>query len=216
MDVLVLDLRQYRDDQPCNDTPVAPCPDRSTPGRTMLGTEQKRWLVERLKRSGAAWKVLASGVEWMGWDSAPIGGPLNTDGWDGYAAERTEVGNALLAAGVRDVAILTGDVHHFAAGDVTTDGRVSGTPFATEFVGGAITSGFLFGDANQYANFNVATNPHMRYMEFDRKGYGVLDAKPDELLVRYRSPVTIEERTSDVETIASFRVARGVARVEQV
>jgi phosphodiesterase/alkaline phosphatase D-like protein len=81
-------------------------------------------------------------------------------------------------------------------------------------VGGSITSGFLFGSANALANANVATNPHIRFMEFARNGYGVLDAAEDELRVRYRSPVTIAERESTVETIASFRVARGVPRVE--
>jgi alkaline phosphatase D len=193
VELFVLDVRQYRDDQPCNDTPAVPCPDGRDPNRTMLGPEQKRWLIDRLGRSRAAWKLLASGVEWMGWDSAPLGGPLNPDGWDGYHAEREEVGRALLAAGVRDVAILTGDVHHFAAGDVTTDGRITGDAFATEFVGGSITSPFLFGPANPVANAN---------------------ATPSELRVRYRAPVTIEERQSEVETLAEFRVARGVARVE--
>ena len=43
--------------------------------------------------------------------------PLNRDGWDGYPADRSEIGDHLLAGGIEDVTVLTGDVHHFAAGD---------------------------------------------------------------------------------------------------
>src|SRR5215208_993290 len=38
------DERQYRDLQPCNDELITPCPDDLKPGRTFLGSTQKRWL----------------------------------------------------------------------------------------------------------------------------------------------------------------------------
>ena len=98
---------------------------------------------------------------------------------------------------------------------MTTSGNVSGDAFATEFVGGSITSSFLDQPFASVAEQSRDTNPHMRYQRFDRRGYGVLELTADSLSAQYRSPATIEETTSQVETIASFRVAHGDTEVEQ-
>lgn len=53
-ELLLLDTRQYRDPQPCDDEdpPSAPpCLDVNRPGRTMLGAQQKAWLKARLDRT---------------------------------------------------------------------------------------------------------------------------------------------------------------------
>ena len=57
-------------------------------------------------------------------------------------------------------------------------------------------------------------NPHLAYADLSAKGYGVLEARPDELLVTYRSPETVFERKSKMNTLARFRVARGSTEVE--
>ena len=57
-------------------------------------------------------------------------------------------------------------------------------------------------------------NPHITYAQLSAKGYGVLEARPDELLVTYRSPETVLEPKSKVNTLARFRVARGSTDVE--
>ena len=51
----------------------------------------------------------------MGWESAP-GVPVNRDGWDGYPADRKEIGEHVLANGIEGVTVISGDVHHFAPG----------------------------------------------------------------------------------------------------
>ena len=214
VDIFVLDERQYRSDQTCGDAPGIPCPPPPA-DQTLLGRPQMEWFKRSLSRSEADWKVIASSVEMMGWESAP-GVPLNRDGWDGYPADRREIGEHLLANGIQDVTVLTGDVHHFAAGTVTTTGNSTGEGFATEFVGGAITSGFLDEPFASFAEGSRNTNPHMAYQRFDRRGYGVMELSPSEISVKYRSPGTIEERQSETETIASFRVARGSTEVETV
>jgi alkaline phosphatase D len=214
-DVLIVDERQYRSDQTCNDVPGVPCPDDGGPAHTLLGREQMEWLKGTLSRSRATWKVLASSVEVMSWDSA-TGVPLNRDGWDGYPRDRAELGEHVVAGGISGVTVLTGDVHHFAAGTVTTTGRVTGEPWATEFVGGSVTSGFFDSPFADLARGSLASNPHQRYQNFTRRGYGVMELSPDELVVRYRSPKTIKERRSEIETIAQFRVALGQHDVEPV
>ena len=210
VDLFMLDLRQYRDDQGCDDTPAVPCPESSDPKRTLMGAAQKRWLKDGLESSRGAWKVLGSSIEMMAWDTAP-GLPANPDGWDGYAAERRELLGHVREKGIKDVTVITGDIHPFVAGDVSPSGRGDEAPVATEFVGGSVTSIFTEDAA---FNENRRTNPHWKFVEFTRRGYGVLEARPEELRVRFRSPTTTKDPNAPVETLASFSVRRGRPEVE--
>ena len=214
LEVFVLDERQYRSDQTCGDVPGIPCPPPPA-DQTLLGRTQMEWFKRGLTGSRAAWKLVASSVEMMGWDSAP-GVPFNRDGWDGYPADRAEIGEHALAGAIEDITVVTGDVHHFAAGTVSTNGNVSGDAFATEFVGGSITSEFFDDPFASYAENSQRTNPHMAYQRFDRRGYGVMDVTPEKLSVRYRAPASIRERPAAIETIAEFRVDRGSTVVTRV
>ncbi len=221
-ELFLTDQRQYRDALACE--PLTPCPQGAAPGRSILGTAQRDWLVGAMARSTAPWKVLASQVMFAGLDLAP-GAAINADAWDGYADERRIIGERLLAAGVRDVTTMTGDIHAFFAGTVTTSGRVDGRPFATEFVGGSITSeginaeledqGVPAGGGPLTPQALLAGNPHLRYADTVSNGYGVLEARPDELRVAFRSPASIATPTSTVSDLARFRVARGSTQVER-
>ena len=216
VDLLMLDERQYRDDQPCNDTPIVPCPQNMDPSRTMLGARQKAWLKTRLERSTAAWKILGSSVEMMSWDSAP---PLalNQDGWDGYQAERREILEHAVDKGVKDLAVITGDTHQFKCGQVTTTGRTGGTPVGVEFVGGSVTSRCVeqLEQGGELANREMlAANPHWRFVNFQRRGHAVADVSAEELKVRFRSVRDVTDPGTEIETLASFRVARGTPDVE--
>jgi len=229
-DVFLLDTRRFRDDQPCNpsDSGFQPCPPavRADPSRTLLGPGQKAWLLNGLASSQATWKVVANQIMIMALD-VPRTQPLNTDQWDGYEAERRELLEFVQSRGIRDVTFVTGDIHTFFAGNVSPSGRQDelSTPgaAATEFVGGSITSKGIadqFGDppadavaipSDQSVYFN---NPHIRFSNQRFKGYGVLEARPDELLVQYRAVQTTQSPDSAAFTLASFRVASGTPRVE--
>lgn len=213
VDLLMLDQRQYRDVQPCDDTPAVPCAEAADPSRTLLGERQRTWLKHGLERSTAAWKILGSSVEMMGWQYAPTL-PLNFDGWDGYQAERADVLNHVLAKGIKDVTVLTGDIHHFVCGDVHVGGDRRTPAAATEFVGSSISSEAVQDYGVGSTEFLLA-NPHFRYMDLVNRGYGILEARPDELRVAFRSPATTKERTSPTRTLASFVVERGTPRVER-
>ncbi|BDI20580.1 hypothetical protein ANSO36C_63820 (plasmid) [Nostoc cf. commune SO-36] len=58
----VLDSRQYRSDQPCGDGETPRCPAALDPFKTMLGSQQERWLLDGLDRSQARWNILAQQV----------------------------------------------------------------------------------------------------------------------------------------------------------
>jgi alkaline phosphatase D len=219
--LLMLDTRQYRDPLACE--PVQPCPQGRAPGRSILGADQKTWLLGQLTAAREPWKVIANQVMMMGLE-VPTGTPINADQWDGYAAERQEILEHVLADGVTDVTVLTGDIHTFFAGTVTTTGNVAGRPAATEFVGGSITSAGISEDlekrglprsteGGQEAGLR-RMNPHLAYAQLSAKGYGVMEVRPDELRVTYRSPSTVLEPRAEIRDLANFRVARGSTQVE--
>ena len=220
-ELFMLDTRQYRDALACPS--VTPCPQGEAPGRSILGGAQREWLKGALAGSGASWKVIANQVMMMTLD-VPTGVPINADQWDGYAAERRELLEHALSRGVKDIAVITGDIHTFFAGTVTTTGDAAGQPAGTEFVGGSITSTGIAEDlekrglprnteGGQEGGLR-GMNPHIAYAELSAKGYGVLEARQDELLVTYRAPETVLQPKSKVNTLARFRVARGSTDVE--
>ena len=221
-ELFLLDQRQYRDDQPCNDTFVVPCPEAETEPRKYLGDAQKAWFKDGLERSQAAWKLVASQAMIMALENGPSS-PSNKDQWDGYGVERREILEHVQARGIKDIAFLTGDIHTFFAGEVGTDGR-GPESVATEFVGGSISSlgipesvesvSGVPADVVFQASQNFRTvNPHLKYDDQKRRGYGVVEASGQELRVEFR-PVNALQRTTAYEPPARFRVARGNPRVE--
>ncbi len=228
-DVVMLDQRQFRSDQPCGDAlapPPGSCSEKDDPNRTMLGAGQKAWFKDELARSQAKWKIVGNQLQMMSLDYVR-GEPLIVDSWDGYTAERREIGEFIRDRGITNVSYLTGDIHTFFAGNVTPSGREGlGEPaaVATEFVGGSITSegiadrqgGDEFRDlfAAALDTSTGSQNPQIKYSNQSSKGYGVLEARPDELLVQFKAPRTVRTPQSTIFTLQRFRVQSGLASVE--
>lgn len=108
-DLFILDTRQYR-------TPNA-VPDGPT--KSMLGDVQRAWLLDGLRTSDATWKFIVSSV--------PFGmftGGVYSDSWsganalgfprfrNGFVHERDAILATIRNAGIRNVVVLSGDVHH--------------------------------------------------------------------------------------------------------
>ena len=218
-DLLMLDQRQYRDQQPCGDAFFTPCPDSNAPGRNYLGRRQMEWLKRRLAGTDARWKLLGNQLMLMAFDVAP-GVPVVQDSWEGYGAERAELANHIVDAGVEDVVALTGDIHTFFAGTFTSSGRIDGRPAGVELVGGSITSlgvkETLGGAPVDLAEPGIiANNPHMVYADFDRRGYGVLGLDTDKAVCEYKAPATALERGSPVSRLAAFEIEAGSKDVQR-
>ena len=219
VDLFLLDERQYRDIQPCGDSILAPCPEATAP-RAFLGRAQKAWLQDGLRRTDAPWKVVANGDMMMGLDQPAPGTPKFVDTWDGYQAERAELVSSWLRDGVRDVVVMTGDDHDNYAGVVTTTGHDGGTPGAVEFVVPSMTSAntseLLQGTpAGAVSEADTAAiNRHLAYVDQHHHGYCVLEARPDEVTVRFRHVPTVAARADGVETARQFRVRRGRVALE--
>jgi alkaline phosphatase D len=104
--MFILDLRQYRDANIAPDSAARP--------KTMLGDEQRRWLLDALRRSAATWKVIVSSV--------PLSVPTGTllighDGWtgagvgDGFEHERDAILRTMQRSKPRNFMWITTDVH---------------------------------------------------------------------------------------------------------
>jgi alkaline phosphatase D len=191
-------------------------------GETYLGAEQRAWLFEGLAASTARWKILGSSTVMMGLELA-AGVPVNTGQWDGYPAERRALVEHVRQAGVRGVVAVTGDLHTFLAAPVTTTGLADGEPGLVELSPGAISSQGLLnltpGDgaiARIYEEAARRVNPHLAFIDVLARGYGVMEAREDELLFTFRSPETVLEPVSPMRDLAAFRVPHGEPRVERI
>ncbi|GII64278.1 phosphodiesterase/alkaline phosphatase D [Sphaerisporangium krabiense] len=194
-DLTMLDLRSYRSQQ-TSGTAV------DDPSRTITGDAQMAWLKNTLTTGDARWRLIGNSVMIsplaLGALPASVLGPLrellgvpeggyglNSDQWDGYTNDRKEL-LAVLPAGT---VFLTGDIHTTWANDVPLNAATypSTPPVAVEFVVPSVTSDNV-DDILKVPARTVsltaealikATNGHVRAVELDSHGYGVLDVRPE-------------------------------------
>ncbi|WP_371671564.1 alkaline phosphatase D family protein [Streptomyces sp. NBC_00289] len=200
----VLDTRQFRGDQATGQAGA------QDPALTMLGAEQKRWLLNGLRRSPARWNLIASQIMMAETDLKIGEGKLwYYDAWDGYQAER----NALLEefAGVRNPVVLSGDRHLTMISDLKRDfADPDSAVVGAEFVGTSIASN---GDQDQaafHAQFDPlrADNPHWKLIDAHR-GYHLFDIRRDGIDARVRVVDTVLKPRATHSTLAALRVEAG-------
>jgi alkaline phosphatase D len=205
------------------------------PQRTLLGSEQEAWLAERLRSSTARWKLVGQGVMFAQLkvvaapNSAGGGLFINPDQWDGYQPARNRFydifeGGAGVPA-VPNCVVLTGDIHSSWASDLSRDpnnpnvatGGYNATTGegskAVEFVTTSITSPALDDPTGQTAAFLRSVNPHFKYIEFNRRGYLLLDVTPARVVGEVWHVDTVAS-ASNVQTFAAaFEVQSGSNRL---
>jgi alkaline phosphatase D len=234
VDLIVMDQRQYRDNQPCDDAIAPACADWSRP-RAFLGRRQMGWVKRRLEASTAAWKVMAN--EMMMMPAKVLGDAYYTfDSWHGYPVEREELLAHIRDRRIKDVVFVTGDIHTFIAGDVRTN-MGAGDSVALEFVGGSITSQGL-GETDLDAGGGVvikgndvnpstpealintlrSINPWVDVADFDHHGYGAVTATQHGLECELVRCQTIKRRTGALLPSAGFtyKVKRGQTSIKGV
>jgi alkaline phosphatase D len=227
VDLIVMDQRQYRKDQPCDDAVAPPCADWNQP-RDFLGRTQMNWVRSQLSASKAAWKVMANEVTIM--PTKVLGGSFFTfDTWQGYPQEREELLAHIRDKQIKDVVFVTGDIHTFFSGDVRTN-MGDGDTVALEFVGGSITSTGLGemdlpagggvvikgNDQNPHTDPGIidalrGINPWIDTVDFDHHGYGKVVATKDAFDCEMVRMQTIKKKSTAKlpSTGMHYRVARG-------
>jgi alkaline phosphatase D len=211
VDLVIMDQRRYRANQPCNDAVAPPCADWNQP-RDFLGQKQMGFVTQSLQKSKAAWKVMANEVTIM--PTKVLGGSYFTyDNWDGYPQEREQLLSFIKNKKIKDVVFVTGDIHTFITGDVKTN-MGAGDSVAIEFVGGSVTSQGL-GETNLDAGQGVviqgndqnphtdpaliatlrSINPWVKAADFDHHGFGRVKATQTSFDCELVRMATIKQRS---------------------
>ena len=169
-DLLMLDTRiQGRDEQlPIGD------PLMGDTARTLLGSTQRQWLFDRLDPSNAQWHILGQQVM-----VAPLelfGGPLNTDQWDGYPAERDRLLDHVMDNNIANMVVLTGDIHSAWGNDIPLANYnpfTGANSMGVEFVTSSVTSPSL--DLGGLEPLAQILNPHIKHLNIPDRGFIIVD-----------------------------------------
>ena len=133
VEVFLLDCRQYRDPET----------------KTMIGLEQKQWLLHQLAASSATFKFIVSSV--------PFSDPRD-DKWGEYPVERDDILKNIQEKKIPGVIFLAGDVHHAAVSHMPHD------PTIREFI---------FGPLAAPMNYKVSSrDSRFEFFQDDSKNYG--------------------------------------------
>lgn len=215
-DLLVLDTRQYRTDQPNGDRKSPLNEAALEPSNSMLGSRQRNWLMRRLLASKSTWNVLAQQVM-MGMVGFPDdnGDPLySMDQWPGYAAERMRLMEFLAQRRVPNPVVLTGDIHSHWVNELRVDDReAESAPVATEFVTTSISSGGNGVDRPAGHDALLAKNPCVRFHNRQR-GYVRCTVTPSRWRSDYMVVDDVLKPGGNVTERASFVVQAGSPKVE--
>ena len=241
VDLVMTDERLFRD-PPREAIPTVDNvgPHREPPGRSMLGDEQREWLLETVTDSDATWTVWADEVLTM-----PLrlgSGPLSLypvqGGWDGYTRERQRIAEHIAQADVDNFVTVTGDMHCYIAGYQQTSypGRVTGGEgvaqgerFGVEFMTPAITSinvaealHLTRGKRKQITEPLLSwlipkMNPHIDFFDSHNWGYSTLTFERDECrFVAYAVDKTENSPDADREVMVAYRVPEGVVNLDEI
>jgi len=206
----VLDTRQYRSDQPCEEGLQPRCPAALDPATTLLGPDQERWLLGKMEKSSALWNVLAQQIMMTQLDQTKDDALASyTDDWNGYPAARALILDAVQGAALSNFMVLTGDVHAGFANDVKRDLDYTGPAVGTEYVCTSISAGGKEGDA--WFEGYEAANPQVRYYEPRHGGFSLVEVTPELWTTRYFLVDDLDRADSPVAEAAVWVTEAGKA-----
>jgi len=206
----VLDTRQYRTDQPCNDglQVLQACPQILDAAATLLGEEQEAWLFRNLRNSRAVWNVLAQQVMMMRWDLGVLTGQpvnlFNVDAWDGYQVARDRIMRFLAEEQIPNTVVLTGDIHSSWAADLKSNFADLNSPVVgAELVCSSVAS--VFGDSNHFlVQATLPSNSHIKLFDGLHRGYVLCSATPRDWKATFRA---VQRVADPVLTVPSADIA---------
>lgn len=209
---------------------------------TMLGAEQKAWLIDAMTTSTATWKIWGNQtqlvqmmIDLTSFDIPDIFKGIyyfTVDQWDGYRTERAEILAAL--APVTNVVALTGDIHAFYAAEIHLDPDVlTDTPTMVEYVTAGISSSPVQEIAQgvvdssdafaplaplvpQFDTILTQTSEEYRYAKSQIHGVSIVEVDGDaEIRVTFLQIADVKSAEWDGEvTKVSFRTVAGTNTVE--
>jgi alkaline phosphatase D len=222
-DILLLDIRSRRD-QPALE------PEMSDPTRTMLGAEQKAWLLAELDSSDADWRLVGSpSIMHRTWRDDvnetlhqallklklidQDGEGPDEDQWDGYPAERRELLERFKE--VDDLLVLSADIHVSVASELTLD---NGETVAPEVTSPSLTSQNLDEKLGVEQRAEIVQESerafveafdHVHWCEMASHGYVLVDVDRERVRAEWWHVEGVLERLPGEVCAAAFELRRG-------
>jgi alkaline phosphatase D len=174
LELFVLDTRQYR----------SPNRQADGPDKTMLGSAQLRWLLDRLTASTATWKIIVSSVPFSAYTGSMLTG---NDSWgkgefsDGFDTELGKIVTTLRDRHLRNLAWISTDIH--VARILSYDPDQDGTADFHEFICGPLSA-----ITGNFDPLDQTFHPSILYEETQFFNFGVvkIDGKSGTLSVEIR------------------------------
>ncbi len=219
MSIHVMDTRQYRDRQSiCSDSAKPeegfgnyrkPCPERLSEDRSLLGHNQMTQLASELVTDTSHWTVLASTVPFAPYQFySGEEERFYIGSWDGYPAARQVLTNALAAAKLENVIVVSGDVHSAWCLDLSAKASDPDTCFGTEFIGTSISSNWPEPLAHPMRD-SLSLNPHVRFQDMTKRGYTLHEVTADAWKAVFKTVGDVTVTQSDISTQITALVKSG-------
>lgn len=197
-------------DQKLNDT-----------NRYMIGPKQADWLLEGMKKSTATWKVIANQVMFSELDAHQISKKHAKflDTWDGYPSERKMLMDSFYANNIKNIVVVTGDIHTSWAFDLVAnpqdknnyDAKTGKGVIGVEFVTPSTSSINLDERATRpLAKLlgsilkKKSTNPHLRFVNVVDHGFVVLSLSKGKAIGEWVFCKTVRKKTFDTRPIVKW------------
>ncbi len=182
--------------------------------RQLLGEEQEKWFFDGLRASKAKWRFVGQQVMVSQFPQF-----FNSDAWDGYPKARARLLEAFRE--VKDVVVLTGDIHMSWACDLTDDPTSTAYDPATgvgsaavEFVAPGVTSPGLPENVSGLASGWMSENRHNKFVDVYRRGYIVLDVTSERTQASFYHYTEVDQRQATPTFTAAFAVYAGAPAVK--
>ena len=189
-DFFVTDSRSYRDGENI---------DADDPTKTMLGRDQVTWFKKQLADSDAHWRLWGNQTMFSRFvaygdhlDILPDG-LVNTDQWNGFRAERAMLKEQLDTSDVKNLLILTGDMHTSLVSQVKPFDRPDADDhLAVEFMTPSITSPNMKDEIGFIGSFDRIMdliryylrdqNHHLAHFNSEIHGYAILTLDKEQVV----------------------------------
>jgi len=208
MKIILTDERSYRSSHPCGERKFQRylsqgCGEEKSPDRTMLGEEQLNWFFYQLSSNEQRWTVWANPVAFMKLklDNRYI----SFDSWDGYQYERDLILQKIKQIQLKNLFILTGDLHSFVGGFAQLDEE----NIVPEFITTSATSSNLDEivpiDVDLLESLVSLENEHIKYFNSSTNGYTIVEMTKDYTDIIFKS-VDIQNADKGIKIKRNFRL----------
>ncbi len=216
LDLHMIDTRLYDRDRQAGTTVAVTNTEINDSTRTMVGPLQFNWLETNMQSSTAQWQILGQQVMMtpliipagvLGADPFVVNG----DQWDGYPYERQRFYDFVLGDSLKNVVVLTGDIHTAWANDLPLAGYDTANrskSLGVEFVAPSITSG---NELPPLITAPVISSlaQHVRYVELVQHGYYLLDVTPQRTQADFIYVSSIESKAYTTNDLNHYCVNDG-------